>query len=477
MFGKNSEIVVLGAGLAGLAAGSVLSRAGARIKVIEGGPVVGGLARTMDHRGFKFDLGGHRFITKSDRIERFLLDLLGSDLLTVPRKSSIYMRGKYFDYPLKPANALFGLGVHTTLRILADYCSQRAKNAFRQPAIVSLEDWVVHSFGRRMFDLYFQEYSEKVWGIPCGNISMEWVAKRIEGLSLGKAIKNAFSKRSGRDIHTLADRFLYPPAGIGLISDRLKQEIERENTILTGTRVIRLRHEDFTVTSAMVRSGDTLADIEGGDYVSSIPLTNFVKMLHPAPPDDVREAADRLRYRDLVVVTVMLDRERVTDLTWMYLPEKHIPFGRVHEPKNWSPFMAPEGKTHLVAEYFCFRGDEVWRSSDEGLAALTVKHLFNMGFIEEREVIDSCVIRVPNAYPILDVGYSEHHDRIMAYLKQFRNLRVVGRGGTFQYLNMDHAIASGIEAAEAILRKAPADIDTPGHFQQPEPALAESARR
>ena len=189
------------------------------------------------------------------------------------------MRGKYFDYPLKPANALFGLGVHTTLRILADYCSRRAKNAFRQPAIVSLEDWVVHSFGRRMFDLYFQEYSEKVWGIPCSNISMEWVAKRIEGLS-SKSDQERLLEAE-RETFILWPTESSTPCGDRTDFRQAQAGNRAENTILTGTRVIRLRHEDFTVTSAMVRSGDTPWDIEGGDYVSSIPLTNFVKMLHP----------------------------------------------------------------------------------------------------------------------------------------------------------------------------------------------------
>jgi protoporphyrinogen oxidase len=314
----------------------------------------------------------------------------------------------------------------------------------------------VKHFGRVMFDLYFREYSEKVWGIRCGDISEEWVARRIEGLSLWAAIKNAFTKRSGRDINTLADTFLYPSGGIGMIADRLREAIEARNAVRTDTKVCRIDHEDFTITNVMLRSGGELYDAAGRDYISSIPLTALLSSLHPAPPDEVRHAASQLAYRDLVVSTVMIDRDRVTDLTWMYLPEQAIPFGRIHEPKNWSAAMAPAGKTHIVAEYFCFQGDGVWSARDEAVTAGTVKHLCRMGFITEREVIGSCVVRVPRAYPLFNIDYRKNSDKVMAYLKRFRNLHVIGRGGMFRYHNMDHAMGSGISAANHILTAAPA---------------------
>lgn len=452
LFSGNSEIVILGAGLAGLSAGCVLTRADRNVMVVEGGPAVGGLSRTIEHEGFRFDLGGHRFITKTKSTEDFVRGLLGDECRVVPRTSEIHMRGRYFDYPLTPVNALFGMGLATTFRILVDYAMQNARNIVQRPAIVSLEDWVVSKFGRTMFDLYFKEYSEKVWGISCREISMEWVSRRIEGLSLWKAIKNAFSKRSGSDIHTLADSFLYPARGIGLISDRLQQAIEEHNRVRTNTRVSRVDHDDFTIKSVMVQNGDDLYDLAGSEFISSIPLTALIRALHPAPPDEVQRAVAELRYRDLIVSTITLDREQVTDLTWMYLPEKTVPFGRIHEPKNWSRDMAPEGKTHIVAEYFCFQGDGIWNASDAAISNLTVEHLCRMEFIDRREVIGSCVVRVPRAYPLFQVGYREHYETIMDYLKRFRNLHVIGRGGMFRYHNMDHAMESGIEAAEAILK-------------------------
>ncbi len=445
------DAVILGGGLAGLSAGYVLSRGGRTVVVLEGDSTVGGLSKTVVHGGFRFDLGGHRFITKNRKIERFVTEVLDGDFLIVPRKSEIYMLNRYFDYPLRPVNAIFGLGLPTTVEILTDYLKERLRSMLNPQEVVSLEDWVVKQFGRKMFDLYFRQYSEKVWGIDCSSISQEWVAQRIRGLSLWSAIKNAFFRFSGRNIDTLSDRFIYPPKGIGQISEMLRERIEEGGTVLTETRAVRVDHEDFVIKGVVARNCEDIYEASGREFVSSIPLTHLVRMLRPPAPDEVLEAAARLRYRDLVVVTVMLDRERVTDLTWMYLPEEEIPLGRIHEPKNWSPQMAPEGKTHIVAEFFCFEGDGIWNSTDEELTSVTVEHLERLGFVDASEVIDSCVIRVPKAYPLFEVGYSTYHERVLAYLRNFRNLHVIGRGGMFRYYNMDHAMESGIEVAEDIL--------------------------
>jgi len=453
----NSEqngIVILGGGLAGLSAGYVLSREGRDVSVIEGDSTVGGLSKTYKHNGFMFDLGGHRFITHNRSLERFVNELLKGEFLKVPRTSQIYMFNKYFDYPLKPANAMFGLGILTSLQILLDYWKEKIKNALSPPEIISLEDWVVSQFGRKMFNLYFKQYSEKVWGIDCKSISQEWVAERIKGLSLWEAIKNGFTKVSGKSIKTLADEFIYPPYGIGQLSDNLKEGIEEAgSSVMTETRVIKVNHENFHVSSITVDNNGKQYDIGGREFISSIPLTHLAKMLHPAVPDDVMESASKLRYRDIVIVTIMLDRERVTDLTWLYFPEKDIPLGRIHEPKNWSPYMAPEGKTHVVTEYFCFKGDKIWNSSDEDLTAMSVEDLEKLGFIKKSEVIGSCVVRAAKAYPLMEVGYREHYEKIIGYLKNFKNLRPIGRGGLFKYYNMDRAMESGIEVAEEILGK------------------------
>jgi protoporphyrinogen oxidase len=447
------EVVILGGGLAGLSAGAVLSGAERSVILLERDSDVGGLSKTVIHEDFRFDLGGHRFITNKEKIERFVSDLLDGDALTVNRKSKIYMRNKSFDYPLKPSNALFGLGIVVTMKAVFDYAKERAKNSISPAVNVSLEDWVVSNFGRTMFNIYFKDYSEKVWGLRCDEISMEWVSQRIKGLSLGAAIKNAFFKFTGKGIDTLKDEFIYPVMGIGVISDKLKAEIEAKNKVLMNTSVRQINHEEFQVKSIIADNCADSYDITGSEFISSIPLTHLVRMMNPSAPESILDSASRLRYRDLVVVTIMLDRERVSDLTWIYLPEKGVPLGRIHEPKNWSIKMAPEGKTHLVCEYFCFKGDGIWSSDDEALRAVTVQQLAKLGFIKEEDVLDCCVVRVPKAYPVLDVGYRKHYERILRYLDKFKNLHIAGRNGMFRYYNMDVAMESGIEVAEQIIEK------------------------
>lgn len=431
----------------------MLRRVGRKVLVLERDSVVGGLAKTSARGAFRFDLGGHRFFTKDRRIEAFVRDLLGSELLTVRRRSKIYLNAKYFDYPLRPVNALCGVGVWTASKILIDYAMEHLKRRVREPQCVSLEDWVVSRFGGAIFRLFFQGYSEKIWGIDCRRISMEWVEQRIQGLSLGTALAHALFRSGGRGVATLAEEFLYPPMGIGQIAERMREEIERGGRVLTETTVTRLTHSSGRVEGVTAVEGGHPREFEAEEFISSIPLTSLVRMLDPKAPEDVLDAASRLRYRDLVIVAVMVDRERVTDQTWMYTPDRRVPFSRIHEPTNWSARMAPAGQTLLVTEHFCFRGDETWKARDEELSGITIAHLERLGFIRLPEVIDSVVVRVPKAYPLFEVGYRAHYDRICAYLNQFGNLQTTGRSGTFAYLNMDHAIASGIDAGERILTR------------------------
>jgi protoporphyrinogen oxidase len=445
-----TDCLILGGGLAGLAAGWALTQAGRRVQVLEGGGTVGGLARTIERDGFRFDLGGHRFLTSDARVERLVRELLGDELITVPRASRIYLRGKWVEYPLKPRSALFALGLLTSAAILLGYASASVARRLRPKPLVSLEDWVVAQFGRPLFNLYFRDYSEKLWGIGCRDISAEWMAQRVQGLSLGAAIRRALLKR-GPALPTLADRFLYPRLGIGRIAERLRDEIERSSPIATGTRVVRMRHDGRRIEGVTVRRGDQVHELRGEAFLSTIPLTQLIQALSPHAPVDVRAAAARLRYRDLVVVAVMLERERVTDQTWIYFPGKDIPFGRLHEPTNWSAAMAPPGRTLLVTERFCFRGDATWNASDAELIDATVHHLEKLGFIRRHEVCDGMVVRIPAAYPLFEVGYQERSRILSDYLERFENLQVAGRGGLFRYYNMDQAIASGLAAAEALL--------------------------
>ena len=446
-----APVVILGAGLAGLAAGCALARAGRRVQVLEGAPQVGGLARTIVAGGFRFDLGGHRFFTHDAAVEMLVRELLGPELLSVPRTSRIRLRGRWIEYPLRPRSALAGLGLGTSAAILLGYARARLARCMRPSPLVSLEDWVVAHFGRPLFDLYFRDYSEKVWGIGCREISALWMAQRVQGLSLGEAIRRALISRRGPELPTLTDRFLYPRLGIGRIAERLREEVERTGAVLTDTRVIRVHHKGRRIEGVPVRRGDQEQDVGGEAFVSTIPLTQLIQALQPHAPAEVRATAARMRYRDLVIVTVMLDRERVTDQTWIYLPEKDVPFGRLHEPTNWSAAMAPPGCSLLVTERFCFRGDATWNASDAALIDDTALHLERLGFLRRDEVRGGSVVRVAAAYPLFEVGFEARSQSLYDYLARFDNLQVAGRGGMFRYHNMDHAMASGLAAAAALM--------------------------
>jgi protoporphyrinogen oxidase len=449
----SKKVVILGAGLAGLAAGYNLSAAGKTVNVIEADSTVGGLAKTITYHGFRFDLGGHRFFTTSRRVNNFVKGVLNEGFLVVHRKSKIYLFNRYFDYPLKPANVILGLKPLTSLRILRDYLKERVKAQIKAPDIITLEDWIVNRFGRAMFNLYFKPYSKKVCGIESAKISKEWGEHRIRDLSLWTAIKRAFSSVNTKYIATLADQFIYPPMGIGQISERLRDGIEKQNQVLTNTTVAQINHQNFRITNVIAKNEDQICKLAGEEFITSIPLPNFIKMIRPCPPEDIIKAASQLKFRNVVTVTIMLNRDRVTDNTWIYFPEKEIPFGRIHEPVNWSPQTAPPGKTHLVLEYFCSKGDKLWRLSDEQFISLSLDYLEKLDFIVKGDVIDSCVVRVPNAYPLFALDYRKYYLKVLKYLEQFKNLHIVGRVGRFKYHNMDHVIESGTHVAETILER------------------------
>ncbi|MCK4585943.1 MAG: hypothetical protein KAU29_01285, partial [Gammaproteobacteria bacterium] len=298
--------------------------------------------------------------------------------------------------------------------------------------------------------IYFRDYSEKVWGIECQHIDQRWVEQRIQGLSLGKAIAKAILPTKKKKYTTLADRFIYPRKGIGQITDNLAADISEENAIYTQSRVQFINHSDSRIQSVEMLCDNRTSKISASHFVSTIPLPILINSLRPKPPEDVLEAASKLRSRDLVTVTLMINRPRVTDHTWIYIPEKSIPFGRIHEPTNWSNSMAPPGKSLLVVEYFCFRGDKTWNSEDFELITSTSKILHDLGIIDQKDIIDQVVMRIPNAYPLFEIGYSENCHTINQYLERFENLHTAGRGGMFKYYNMDHTMKAGFDVAETI---------------------------
>ncbi len=456
----STDVCVIGAGPAGLSAAYVLSEGGKQTVVLEMSTQVGGISRTIERDGFRFDIGGHRFFTKDDEIDAFFQKILGDEAIWVNRTSKIFYHNKYFDYPLKPANALFGMGVGTTAKCLVDYGAVKVRNVIRKPEIVSFQDWVSNEFGNQLFQLFFKDYTEKVWGIDCDQICAEWAAQRIKGLSLRVAVKDALFPQKNGKVATLIDKFMYPRLGIGRISERLRDGVEADgNEVRMRSRVMAINREDGLVKSVEVESAEGAYTLAVQNLCSSMPLTELVLAMRPEAPAEVVAAARRLRYRDLITVNLMIDKPRVTEDTWIYIHDPSFTLGRIHEPRNWSAAMAPEGKSSIVAEYFCFEGGEVWNMDDPDLIDLTVKDLGErLGFLKPEEVIGAFVVRTPKAYPMYELGYEEPLRKIRDYISSFSNLEIVGRYGTYKYNNMDHSMKTGILAARNILEGDTLDV-------------------
>ena len=447
------KIAIIGAGPAGLAAAYVLAGNDGEVTLLEKEGFVGGISRTIEKNGYRFDLGGHRFFSKNSEINAFLNNLIGEELVDVSRQSRIYFKNKYFDYPLQPRNAVFGLGFIAASQILYSYIWQRLKKVFSQREIITLQDWVVDKFGQKMFELYFKSYSEKVWGISCDRIAAEWVAQRIKGMSLTAAIKSAVMPRPKDAPLTLLRQFQYPRLGIGRICERMAESVNKNNRVILNSPIVSVNVEKNQIKSLVSKTvlGQTQI-YTAEEFVSSMPITELLTSMNPAAPKDIIGAASQLRYRDVIIVTLMLDKEKVTDDTWLYIHEPKIKFGRIHEPKNWSTDMSPVGKTSLVIEYFCFEGDSIWNKTDAELAQDAIRDLVEkLGFIKEKDVNGYCVVRVKKAYPMYELGYKKYLNKILDFLSGFKNLQLVGRNGTFRYNNMDHSIEMGMKAAKRIL--------------------------
>jgi protoporphyrinogen oxidase len=454
---RPGSTVVMGAGPGGLCSAYVLSKAGVPTTVFEKAPFVGGLARTIrrqtDYGEFRFDIGGHRWFTKSDELNQLFQEVVAEELLWVNRVSRIFFDGKYVDYPLKVSNALKAVGPFVAAQAMADYGRTRIRQRVRPSPVESMEDAYVDQFGPTLYRLFFQRYSEKVWGLPCDQMSGDWVSQRSKGMSLVTAVKDAIVPTKGKVV-SLIDEFMYPRGGFGRFSERMAEAITTMgNGIRLNAGVERVHREGNRVSAVTVRTESGAERVAAENFISSIPLTLLAKIIDPPPPAEVLTAADALTFRNIITVNLMLKKRQVTHDTWLYVHDRNILFGRFHEPKNWSPAMVPsEELTSLVVEYFCSFGDQIWSMSEEELVAQTVRHLVDdLGFISPDEVIGGFTVRAPRAYPAYVIGYERPLQRIKSYIDELENLQIIGRYGTFRYNNTDHSIETGLLAAKNIL--------------------------
>ncbi len=447
--------VIIGAGPAGLTAAYELGKRGVTSTVLEASDQVGGISKTVSYRGYRFDIGGHRFFSKVPLINELWHEILGEEFLLRRRISRIYYNQHFFDYPLKPLNALAGLGPLESLLIGLSYVKAKFFHIHDEK---TFEQWVSNRFGYRLYKIFFKTYTEKVWGIPCSEISADWAAQRIKNLSLKQAVRNAlFGARHGIDgstVTSLIEQFQYPRFGPGMMWERCRSLIESQGSqTVQGVKVERIQHRHGRVDCVFGRSasGEQL-EYDGRHFVSTMPMRDLIHALDPLPPDEVRKAAQTLRYRDYLTVVLVVDRESVFPDNWLYVHSPEVKLGRIQNYKNWSPNMVPDpSRTSLGLEYFLWDKDEEWSWPQEQLIELGIRECAQIGLFDPREVKDGTVVRMEKAYPVYDQTYQESVAIIRRYLETFSNLQTIGRNGLHRYNNQDHSMLTGVYAAGNIL--------------------------
>jgi protoporphyrinogen oxidase len=442
-------VVVIGAGPAGLTAAYDLVKRGERPVVLEKAPIVGGLARTESYKGFRFDMGGHRFFTKAPEVKRMWHEVLGGDLLRRPRLSRIYYRKTFFAYPLKPLNAILGLGIVEGIRIVLSYLRWQL---FPHPREDTFEEWVTNRFGKRLFETFFKAYTEKVWGIPCSELKAEWAAQRIKDLSLRTALLNTIFKPK-RTIRTLIEEFDYPRLGPGMMWEAVRNAIDAGGgQVCLDHGVVRLRRDGQRIGAVVAQHGGREVEFTGREFLSSMPVSELIQKLDPPAPPEVLEASRRLAYRDFLTVCLILKKRDLFPDNWIYVQDPEVRVGRIQNFGNWSPSMLPDpSRTSLGLEYFCNEGDDLWTMPDEMLIDLGRRELERIGLARREDVEDGCVFRVEKAYPIYDSDYAEHLGVIRSYVDGLENFQTIGRNGLHRYNNQDHAMLTGMLAVENLL--------------------------
>ena len=450
---RDGDALVLGGGPAGLTAGYILAKSGMATAVVEAQGQVGGLAQTVEIDGYRFDLGGHRFFTKSSEVETLWHEVIGEEFLLRPRQSRIYWHGKLLEYPLEARDVIRKLGPVELLRAGLSYAWAAATpNGAEQ----TFEDWVSNRFGRRLYKLFFKSYTEKVWGVPTTEIRAEWAAQRIKGISFFTAARSALLGDKRKKVKSLIQEFHYPRYGPGQMWDAMAGSIqENGGCVNLGEPVVRLEMDGRRVRAVETTAGR----YEPRHVISSLPLRTTVSIADPAPPDHVQAAAQGLRYRDFLTVALVLDGEDLFPDNWIYIHEPGVQVGRIQNYRSWSPWMVPDPEKACVGlEYFCFEGDSLWAMSDDALVDLATTELAALRLADPSKVERGHVVRVPKAYPMYDAEYAERVATIREWLDPIENLQQVGRNGLHRYNNSDHSMLTAIRAVDNYMRGAGHDI-------------------
>jgi protoporphyrinogen oxidase len=442
------EILIIGAGPAGLTAAWEAEKHGIKTLIIEGDKEIGGISRTVERNGWRFDIGGHRFFTKVDEVYQIWDEILDEeDFLLRPRMSRIYYKNKFYDYPLKASNALLNLGIIEAVRCVLSYFYVRVFPPKNQD---NFEDWVAARFGWRLYNIFFKTYTEKVWGVDARKIGSDWASQRIKNLSLMKAILNAFQiNKSGEIITTLIDKFKYPKYGPGMMWETAYKKLEEKNhKILLSSKVVEINKEN-DIYKVKIDSGEVF---EAKNILSSMPLAHLPKTIKPLPNNNVLESGQNLKFRDFLSVALVIDEKDAFPDNWIYIHDPGVKVGRVQNYGSWSPYLVKEGKTCLGLEYFVNIGDELWSMEDEKLIDLAIKELEKLSLIKTNSTHEGYVVRMPKAYPVYDLDYSKNIDTIEKWLsKDHKNIYPIGRNGMHRYNNQDHSMMTAVLSIRNII--------------------------
>ena len=455
---EDREIVVIGAGPAGLTAAYELTKRGVTSTVIEADTVVGGISRTAQAGGWRFDIGGHRFFTKVQPVEDLWFEILGpEDFLTRPRLSRIYYRGRFYDYPISAMNALRNLGFIEAVRCVLSYLWVR----IRPPKdTTTLEGFVVSRFGWRLYGHFFKTQSEKVWGVPCTEIQADWGAQRIKNLSLLRAAWEALKPKrlrsrtsKSKQVTSLIEEFNYPKYGPGMMWERCAELVtEAGCTVELGAEVVGIEHADGRAVAVLARREGVEERHPCTEVISSMPIGALVRAMDPSPPEEVLKAADALRYRDFITVALVVPEEVGFPDNWIYVNDAAVEVGRIQNFGRWSPYLVKDGRTCLGLEYFVWEGGHLWMKADRDLIDQATRELHEIGLLPDTSVVsEAFVVRMPKAYPMYDADYRANVERLAAWLQaNASNVHPVGRNGMHRYNNQDHSMLTAMLSVENI---------------------------
>ena len=460
------DLIIIGAGPAGLTAAYQLSESNKKVLVLEKKSQVGGLAETKVFGSYRYDIGPHRFFTKNKEVYELFLEMLGNDAVSVDRKTRILFNNSYFDYPLTPLNALFGLGVSESVVIGFSYFLARVKSYLSISKINNFEDWVVDRFGKKLFNNFFKNYTEKVWGINCKDIGSDWAAQRIKGLSLSTAIKFALFPNSKKRPKTLVDKFYYPRLGAGMLWEKFEEYITNKGIeVIKNKKVISIKKTEDIFSIIYEDSERNKITVETKNVFFSNPLLEFISIYDSDVPQSVIDSAKSLNYRNHISVHITIDKKLFDD-NWIYIHSPELDMARISDFTNFSDDMSEAGTYPLTLEYFCFEDDDIWNRQNKDIIDFALNELRSI-FDDKFNVIHSEVSRNANAYPVIKTGYQEHIDVIKEWLSGLPNITAIGRSGMFKYNNQDHAMATGLYAARTLLGEGnydPWEVNVDGEY-------------